>query len=110
MVNWSCLGFPFELVPSPDILGVISTATSSSKTMYCLSCRSKNWYFENGEACLCGCMCVLLRYYYAFVLPILENCSSMWGSAGEFPLQLLERQVCSSARLCADLRSLSLCY
>ena len=26
--------------------------------MYCFSCLSKNWYFEVGEACLCGHFCV----------------------------------------------------
>ena len=42
---------------------------------------------------------VLLRCY-AFVLPILEYCSPVWGSAAE--CQLLERQVYSVARLCPD--------
>ena len=32
---------------------------------------------------------VLLRCYYEFVLPILEYCSSVWGSAAECHLQLL---------------------
>ena len=45
---------------------------------------------------------VLLRCYYAFILPILEYCSPVWGSAAEYHLQLLERQVCSVARLCSD--------
>ena len=36
---------------------------------------------------------VLLRCYYAFVLPILEYCSPVWGSAAEHHIQLLERQV-----------------
>ena len=34
---------------------------------------------------------VLLRCYFAFVLPILEYCSPGWGSAAECHLQLLER-------------------
>ena len=37
----------------------------------------------------------LLRCYYALVLPILEYCSPVWGSAAECHLQLLERQVYS---------------
>ena len=45
---------------------------------------------------------VLLRCYYAFVIPNLEYCSSVWGSAAECHLQLLERQVYSVARLCPD--------
>ena len=40
---------------------------------------------------------VLLRCYYAFGLPILEYCSSVWLSAAECHLQLLERQVYSVA-------------
>ena len=42
---------------------------------------------------------VLLHYYYALVLPILEYCSPVWGYAAECNLQLLERQVYSVARL-----------
>ena len=38
---------------------------------------------------------VLLRCYSAFVLPILEYCSPVWGSAAECHLQFLERQVYS---------------
>ena len=51
---------------------------------------------------------VLLRFYVAFVLPILEYCSPVWGSAAECHLQHLERQVCSVARLCPDQSFLSL--
>ena len=42
---------------------------------------------------------VLLRCYFAFVIPILEKCSPVWGPAAECELQLLERQVYSEARL-----------
>ena len=45
---------------------------------------------------------VLLRCYYAFVLPILEYRSPVWGSAGKCHLQLLELQVCSVTMLCID--------
>ena len=45
---------------------------------------------------------VLLGYYFAFVLPIIEHCSPVWGSAAECHLQLLEGQVYSVARLCPD--------
>ena len=45
---------------------------------------------------------VLFRCYYAFVLPILEYSSRVWGSAAECHPQLLERQVYSVARLCPD--------
>ena len=52
---------------------------------------------------------VLLRCYYALVLPILAYCSPVCGSASECHLQLLERQVCSVARLCHDQSFLSFC-
>ena len=51
---------------------------------------------------------VLLCFYYAFVLPILEYCSPVWWSAVEGHLQLLERQVYSVAKLCPDQTLLSL--
>ena len=44
------------------------------------------------------------------VLPILEYCSPVWGSAVECHLELLERQVCSGARLCLDKTFLLLCH
>ena len=53
---------------------------------------------------------VLLRCYYAFVLPILEDCSQVCGSAAECHLQLLERSVCLVAMLCRDQTFLSLCH
>ena len=55
-------------------------------------------------------LCMLLPCYYSFVLPILEYCSPVWGSAAECHLQLLERQVYSVARLCPDQAFLSLCH
>ena len=51
---------------------------------------------------------VSLRCYFAFVLPILEYCSPVYGSIAECHLQLLERQVYSVARLCPDQSILSL--
>ena len=44
---------------------------------------------------------VLLRFYYEFVLPILEYCLPVWESTADFHLQLLVRQVYSVARLCS---------
>ena len=52
----------------------------------------------------------LLRCYFTFVLPNLEYCSPVWGSAAECHLQLLERQVYWVARLCPDQSFLSLCH
>ena len=53
---------------------------------------------------------MLLRCYYAFVLPILEYCYPVWGYAVRCHLQLLESQVYSVARLCPDQTFLSLCH
>ena len=36
---------------------------------------------------------VLLRCYYAFILPILEYCSPVWGSAANSHLRLLDHQI-----------------
>ena len=52
---------------------------------------------------------VLLRCYFAFILPILEYWSPVWGSAAECHLHLVEGQVCSVARLYPDQCFLSLC-
>ena len=53
---------------------------------------------------------VLLRCYFAFVLPILQYYSPVWGSAAECHYQLLERQVYSVARLSPNQTFLSLCH
>ena len=53
---------------------------------------------------------VLLRCYYAFLLPIFEYCSVVWESAAECHLQLLVRQVYQVSRLCPDQSFLSLCH
>ena len=53
---------------------------------------------------------VLLRCYFAFVFPILEYFSPVWGSAAECHLQLLERQEYSVVRLCPYQSFLSLCH
>ena len=65
------------------------------------SCLSENCYFEVG---------VLLRFYYPFVLPILEYCPPMFESSAECHHHLLERQVYSVARLCPDRGFLTLCH
>ena len=53
---------------------------------------------------------MLLRCYFEFVVPILEYCSPVWGSAAECHLQVLERHVYSVAWLCPDQTFLSLCH
>ena len=52
---------------------------------------------------------VLLRCCLAFVHPIREYYSLVWGSAAECHLHLLERQVYSVPRLCPYQSFLSLC-
>ena len=54
---------------------------------------------------------MLLRCYFAFVLPILQYCSPLWGSAAECHLRLLEHQLPGDlvARLCPD-QSCLWCY
>ena len=51
---------------------------------------------------------LLLCCYFEFVLPILEYCSLVWGSAAECRLQLLDRQMYSVARLYPNQSLLSL--
>ena len=53
---------------------------------------------------------MLLRCYYAFVLPIHEYCFPVWGSAAECHLQLHERQGYSVPRRFPDQTFLSLCH
>ena len=59
--NWSCLGFPFALVPTLTFLAWSLTAGWPSKTMcvVMVTSVSMNWDFEVGEACLCGHLCVV---------------------------------------------------
>ena len=52
---------------------------------------------------------VLLLCYFAFVLPILEYYSPVWGSAAECHLDLLEQQVYLVAMLCPN-QSFLLCH
>ena len=87
------------------------TAGSPSKTMcMVLSPVSlKNYYFENGEACLCGHLCIA-SLLLCICSPNPWVFSPMWGSAAECHLQLLGRQVYSVARLCPDQTFLSLCH
>ena len=76
---------------------------------YCLSCLKRIGILRLVKRFFVDTS-VLLRWYYAFVLTILEYCSPLWGFAVECHLQLIERQVCSVARLCLQKSFLSLCY
>ena len=44
----------------------------------------------------------LLHCYYAFILPILEYCSPVWGSAASSHFRLLDRQIHAVSRLFPD--------
>ena len=45
----------------------------------CLSCLLKNWYFEVGEVCLCGCLCwfVATMYLFSQALSIVLQCGGL---------------------------------
>ena len=70
--------------PNLDILGVkfdrLTFEDHVHAAWYCLPCLSKNWYFEFGEECLCGYLCVA-SLLLCICSPILEYCSPVWGSA-----------------------------
>ena len=51
---------------------------------------------------------VLLRCYFAFVLPIIEYCSPVWGQLLNVAFCFFERRVYTVARLCPDQGFLSL--
>ena len=60
MVTLSCLEFPFAPVTTTTSMAWSLTESSPSKTtclVYCVSCLTETWYFEVGEACLCGHLC-----------------------------------------------------
>ena len=107
----SGVGFPFPLVQTSTFLVWSLTAGSVTKRMCVVLSRNsqrigilrlvKRVFVDTS---------VLLRCCYGFVLPIIEYCSPVWGSAAEYHLQLLERQVYSVARLCPDQTFLSLCH
>ena len=86
--------------PNLDILGVkfdsrLTFEGHVRSIVYCVSQRIGVLSLVKGV--IVG-NSVLLRYYYAFVLPILVYCSPVWASAAECHLQLLERQMYSVAR------------
>ena len=104
MVTWSCLGFPFALLPTSTFLAWSLTTGSPSKTCMCVVSSPvsprigilrfvKRVFVDTS---------VLLCCYYAFVLPILEYCSPVWGSAAKCHLQLFEGQVYWVTRLSPD--------
>ena len=106
-----CLGFPFTQVPTSIFLAWSLTAGSPSKTMCeVLSLVSQRIGILRLVNRMFMDTSVFLRCYYAFVLPILEYCSPVWGTAAECHFQLLERQVYSVARLFPDQTFLSWCH
>ena len=77
--------------------------------LYCLSCLSKNFYFVVGEACLCGHLCIA-SLHYAFVLPILEYCSPVWGLLLNVIFSFLRARCIRWPGFCPDQTFLSLCH
>ena len=70
---------------------------------------SKSWYFEVGETCLCGHLCVAsLLLCICPANPFVLFC--LWVPAEESHLQHLECQLFLVARLCPGQTSLSLCH
>ena len=111
MVTWSCLGFLSELVPTSTLLFMkfdskltfedrVRPIVSRVSQRICILKLVKHIFVDTS---------VLLCCYFVFVIPIVEYCSSVWGSAVECHLRLLELQVYSVARLCPD-TSFLLCY
>ena len=83
-----------------DILGVKfdSRLTFEDHVQGIVSCVSLSWYSEYGKRIFVDTS-VLLRCYFAFVLPILEYYSLVWGSAAGCHLQLLDGHVYSVATI-----------
>ena len=112
MVSRCCLGFLSELVPTSTSLAGSLTASSSSKSicvvLFPVSLRELV-FWGLWKVYLWTPLCYP-RCYFAFVLPILEYCSPVWGLADECHLQLLERQVYPVARLFHDQSFLSFCH
>ena len=60
MVTCSCLGFLSAVVQSRHPWREVCQQAHLRRpsAWYCLSCLSKNWYFEVGEMYICGHLCV----------------------------------------------------
>ena len=66
MVTWSCLGFPFALVPTLTFRGIVSHVSQIIAILRFV----KHVFLDPSW---------LLRCYYSFVLAILEYCSPCGG-------------------------------
>ena len=98
--------------PNLDILGVKfhSRVTFEDHVRGIVSCVSQRISILRLVKRVFVDTSVLLRFFYAFVLPIFEYYSPVWESVIECHFQLLERQVYSRASLCHDQTFLSLCH
>ena len=105
-------GVSIRASPNLDILGVKfdSKPTFEDHVRGIVSCVSQRIGILRLVKLIFVDTSLLLRGYFAFVLPILEYCSPVLGSAAECHLQLLERQVYSVARLCPEKSFLALCH
>ena len=112
-VTWSCLGFPFALVPTSIFLAWSLTAGSPSKTMCAvlsLVSLKELAFWGWWSVSLWTPLCCFVATMHLFSQSLSTYCSSVLGSATECHLQLLERQVYSVARLCPDQTFSSLCH
>ena len=91
----SCLGFPFALVPTSNIIGVKfdSRVTFEDHVRDIVSGVTQGNGILRLVKRVFAVTSVFLRCDDAFVLPILEYFSPVSGSAAECHLQLLERRV-----------------
>ena len=97
-------GVPILSNPSLDILGVrfdckLTFASHVRGVVSRVSQRIGILRMVNG---VYADTSVLLRCYHAFILPILEYCSPVWGSAASSHLRLFDRQIHAVSRLCPD--------
>ena len=101
MVTWACLVCKLSN-PSLDILGVRFDCklTFESHVHGVVSRVSQRIGIVRMVNGVYADTSVLLRCYYVFILPILEYCSHVWGSAASSHLRRLDRQIHAVSRLC----------
>ena len=95
-------GVPIRASPNLDILGVKfgSKVTSEGHMRGIVSSVFQRMCIFRLVRRILVNISIFLCSYFAFVLPILEYCSPVYGSAAESHLLLLERHVYSVVRLC----------
>ena len=97
-------GVSIRASPNLDILGVMfdSKLTFEDHVRGIVSRVSQRISILRLVKCIFVYTSVLLRCYFAFILPILKYCSPVWRSAAECHFQFPDRQVYSVVMLCPD--------